>query len=176
MSTAIAINTALFLHWQKDQEVHDHGFHKDISQLAAQERINHMALHFGKYAGRIARYGPDDLDNGQKTVIDAALIALSAANALLMNLQLQAHKTIVSLAKSDILVKLVEPVGRLQDAIEKMDHLDQTGPQMQVAVLDIFHWVIAAADYYQVDLDAAITARRAQIRASRHHIGVRAIA
>ena len=39
---------------QLEQLKHDEKYHRDIHVLPLHQRMNHMALHFAKYSGRIS--------------------------------------------------------------------------------------------------------------------------
>lgn len=176
MTHQVTVNTDLLRHWQESQEVHDRSFHFDIYCLPLKARVAHNALHFSKYVGRLARQGSSPTDGTRKTITDCALIALSAANALRLNLGEMVPPTVPALQEADLLRDLAIPTGSLADAVEKIDHLEDYGNKMAESVQAIVHWVIAAAALNNLNLDAAIRARRGQIRESRTHIGLRAIA
>jgi hypothetical protein len=66
---------------QQAQYEHDLHNHFDILSLSRLDRLKHYGLHFAKYAGRLAR-GEREAKSRQETLVDAFLVALSAANAL----------------------------------------------------------------------------------------------
>lgn len=69
------------LELQREQHRHDQRNHADIASLPKTDRLKHYGLHYAKYVGRLAR-GSDEAKSVERTLIDATLICLSAANAL----------------------------------------------------------------------------------------------
>src|SRR5205823_4710500 len=70
---------------QREQFRHDERNHKDILCLPKPDRLKHYGLHYAKYVGRLAR-GSAEGKTDEKTLVDAILVALSAANTLLQDL------------------------------------------------------------------------------------------
>ncbi|TGV48456.1 hypothetical protein EN803_41820, partial [Mesorhizobium sp. M2D.F.Ca.ET.160.01.1.1] len=83
--------------------------------------MKHYALHFSKYVGRLAR---GDLEQKplDATLVDALLVALSAANAL--NQRLHTEDFHIDIRDDSTLEDLADAAGRFADACEKMDHLE----------------------------------------------------
>src|ERR1700733_1519685 len=67
----------------RGQVEHDARFHRDIQGLALGPRLQHLALHFAKYVGRLAEsgYGTGH-SSPTATLVDCLIIGLSACNAL----------------------------------------------------------------------------------------------
>lgn len=77
---------------QQKQVDHDQKYHRDIFFLNYQDRFKHMVMHYGKYAGRLARLlrnkaASDEIQSDVKrTIIDCFIIVLSCADLLQLNL------------------------------------------------------------------------------------------
>lgn len=159
------------LGWQKAQHQHDTTFHDDIATMDLTGRLKHDALHFGKYVGRFFEHGTANSLRIRQTVIDTALMAIGAANALRLNLMLVMHTHVPALTEENVIRELAIPTGRLCSAVEKLDHLEPGGPSMNEAVLDIILWVLGAAKLYGIeDLNAAMQHRRQEIGNSRFYV------
>src|ERR1700744_5090150 len=65
---------------QIEQHHHDENYHREIARLSMHQRLNHMALHFAKYAGKIAC--AENLTEVAPVYVDTLIIALSTANIL----------------------------------------------------------------------------------------------
>lgn len=168
---------------QKDQLYHDELFHRDIAQLSAHHRINHMALHFTKYVGNICDVILNNKDQSllRKNIIDAFVISVSSANilnirvsdALLATIPVECD-TFPELA--DELVKhlnidtkdplwLVKhypvAVGRLAKACEAVDHLEPFRFRESISeqVIKIQALMIVAADQLNIDLSVEVPLR-----------------
>ena len=66
---------------QRTQYAHDMRNHFDILSLHKNDRLKHYGLHFAKYVGRLAR-GTEETKPVERTLVDAILVSLSAANTL----------------------------------------------------------------------------------------------
>ncbi|RZK99018.1 MAG: hypothetical protein EOP36_20510 [Rubrivivax sp.] len=171
MAQAAALQPSQLLGWQTTQHKHDTTFHDDIATMDLTGRLKHDALHFGKYVGRFYEHGTANSPRIRQTVIDTALMALGAANALRLNLMVVMHANVPALTEENVIGTLAIPMGRLCSAVEKLDHLEPGGPSMNEAVLDIILWVLGAAKLYGIDdLNTAMAQRRAEISASRFYI------
>ena len=120
---------------------------RDIYFLSSPNRILHLTLHVSKYAGRLAkrRLAKKEL---AVTIVDAFLIALSAAEVLEMDLS-QAFKRWTDPRKHDTLQsfgltlnrerikaddlsdwyfrQVADVAGRMAKACESLDHMEQIG-------------------------------------------------
>jgi len=130
---------------QREQLAHDIIAHRDILNLDTTTRLKHMALHFLKYAGKIAAVsGVRDNEKLAHTVIDAFIICLATANALNVNLGKYwscTGKDLQNLAEQmaseedidDIFIfslfSLVEISGKMAKSIESTDHLERGNPR-----------------------------------------------
>ncbi|PZP40575.1 MAG: hypothetical protein DI585_00465 [Pseudomonas fluorescens] len=175
-SKTIRVNTELLIYWQKEQNVHDAGYHKDVANRMTFGRLAHDSFHFGKYIGRFCKEGTAPSDTARKTVTDAALIALGAANALNINLADEIGKTIPALTQDSVITVLGAANGDLNNYLDKYEHMEKDLPDVHLAVVAIVRWVLAAAHLYDVNLSKAMEERRGQIRDSRTLLGARAIA
>ena len=130
---------------QLEQLKHDEKYHRDIHVLPLHQRMNHMALHFAKYSGRIAEYlKSNDVRSMNKTMMDTFLMSLVTANIL--NIRLADHmrfaqderiETLIDLAsalaadadyiyrdRGWLLEAFAIPSGRLAKACETLDHVE----------------------------------------------------
>lgn len=124
---------------QVEQHQHDEKYHREIARLSLHHRLNHMALHFAKYAGKIA--GANDPIELQDVFVDVLVIALSTANVLnldlgellqmdnrefsgLLELGLAAAERNSSNEVS-LLNQFTVATGRIAGACEKIDHLEE---------------------------------------------------
>ena len=120
--------------------------------------LKHYGLHFAKYAGRLAR-GNAEAKNRDETLVDAFLVALSAANAL--NQKLQDVNAGSGDAPSDL--AFTDHTGRFADACEKIDHLEEFRSIALDANAAITDWIVRNATVQGVDLDALVEERRKQL-------------
>lgn len=126
---------------QVEQHHHDENYHREIARLPLHQRLNHMALHFAKYAGKIAAA------SGEVHVVasltDTLIIALSSANILNTELwehlpaEGRDHANLPALGRmlaernasvfddADRLIReFVMASGKVAAACEKIDHLE----------------------------------------------------
>src|SRR5258708_36033321 len=127
---------------QVEQHEHDEKYHREIARLSVHQRLNHMALHFAKYTGKIA--AGDDPGSILPVYVDSLIIAFSQSNILNIELWdvLEQHgrefpgllafgRSIavdVSADLSDhsrLLRKTAVAAGRIATACEKIDHLEE---------------------------------------------------
>ena len=77
---------------QQEQFSHDQRCHRDILYLSYQERFKHIAMHYGKYSGRLAEIlkgksiGISEEEIIKKTLVDSFIIVLNSAELLQVNL------------------------------------------------------------------------------------------
>ncbi len=146
------------LEWQKTQYSHDMRNHFDILSLHKQDRLKHYAMHFAKYAGRLAR-GSKEEKTEERTFVDCMLVCLSAANTL-------HQKLAVSLSKSNdsLLIRLTDAAGRFNDATEKIDHLEPFLDIAKTGNQDIFNALMDFASQKDIDIDQTLAERRSQLK------------
>lgn len=90
---------------QTMQHRHDETFHRDVATLRVDERLGHLALHFAKYVGRLARAdiaAKDHKNKMRRTLSDTLLVALSASNVLRLDLDDRLEKMFGKVAKGDL--------------------------------------------------------------------------
>lgn len=127
---------------QVEQHQHDETYHREIARLSMHQRLNHMALHFAKYTGKIAASA--NTHDVSKVFVDTLIIALSTANILNTELwkivepKQREFLDLASLGRSlaaeinaesgDLQMFLREMAiasGRMAAACEKIDHLEE---------------------------------------------------
>lgn len=141
---------------QQLQYQHDLQNHFDILSLSRVDRIKHYGLHFAKYAGRFARADAESKSRTE-TLVDAFLVALSAANALN-----QALPDISGAEKGNAPSDLAftDQAGRFADACEKIDHLEEFRTIALDANAALAAWIEHSAIVAGVDLDSLVEERR----------------
>lgn len=80
---------------QLNQRKHDENYHRDIFFLNYQDRLKHVAFHYAKYSGRLARdirhrFNSKEPSSGHdvgKTLTDAFIMTLSGAELFNVNLE-----------------------------------------------------------------------------------------
>jgi hypothetical protein len=128
---------------QIEQHHHDEQYHREIARLSLHARLNHMALHFAKYAGKIA--ASDSQITVRAVYVDVLIIALSTANILNLKLweafgdSVREHEfpSLLAFGRSlgramdldirdyALLLKATAiAAGRVAAACEKIDHLE----------------------------------------------------
>jgi hypothetical protein len=161
--------TKMLLSWQREQFCHDQRNHSDIASLHKTDRIKHYGLHFAKYVGRLARGSVDPIAV-ERTIVDTALVCLSAANTLHQKLDFpndnQLHKNL----ENDNIKPLADATGRFADACEKIDHMEEFVSMARHSNQDILCWVFAATEYNKLDLYPALLARRAELAERQFYI------
>jgi hypothetical protein len=121
-------------------------------------------LHFAKYVGRLAR-GSAEPKPIHRTITDAFLINLSAANTLTQDLSLERYEPHQNISKWDIFAVFADAAGRFADGCEKLDHLEEGTSIAKMANRDITNWLLSATDEYQLDLERLIAERRKELAA-----------
>lgn len=157
-------NSDKLLDWQKDQYQHDMRNHFDILSLHKEDRLKHYAMHFAKYAGRIAR-GAREEKPAERTFVDALLVCLSAANTLHQELSYSAGKS-----NKSFFLRLTDAAGRFNDATEKIDHLE---PFLEIARgsnADILDALLDFATEKSLSVEAALASRRLELRQKQFFI------
>ena len=128
---------------QLEQFEHDEKYHREIARLSVHHRLNHMALHFAKYAGKLIEFKGEPKEV-EKTVTDTFIIALSCANILNFKIwdkirpqgymaaedleelgwQLQTAVEVVPEDTDTLIRQVTVAAGRMAAACEKVDHLE----------------------------------------------------
>jgi hypothetical protein len=154
---------------QRDQHTHDLRNHFDILSMHKTDRLKHYGLHFAKYVGRLAR-GSDEPKPINRTITDAFLVNLSAANMLLQDLSKEDVTAVVRAPQIDSLRVFADAAGRFADACEKIDHLEEFASIAKVANRDITKWLLATADERGMDLMQSVCDRRRELAARHFYI------
>jgi hypothetical protein len=151
---------------QREQFQHDKRNHFDILHLSKPDRLKHYGLHYCKYVGRLAR-GEQESKSVERTMTDAFLIVLSAANSLHQELGKEAPSPVAFKEDVPALYVFADAAGRFADACEKIDHLEDFLPIARAANKDLARWVLSYSMVRQFDLEPAVRARRKEL-ATRH--------
>ncbi|QGM45190.1 hypothetical protein [Methylocystis heyeri] len=155
--------------WQQEQFRHDQRNHSDILNMPRPDRLKHYGLHFAKYVGRLAR-GSAETKPVDRTIVDAALICLSAANSLNQRLKKPASTMPSSSLQTDKTLSLADAAGRFADACEKIDHLEEFLLLARTANEDILKWVFTISAERHLNLSSAIKVRRKEIADRQFYI------
>lgn len=164
---------------QLEQMRHDERYHPEISRLTVHHRLNHLALHFAKYAGRVATMVMEDNNSDiDRTLTDIFIIALSTANVLNLDL----GKALSSRLAADLkvtdtqdgsLVGLLLPVtiasGRMAKACESIDHLEAVKFREEISdcVVRLSTLSAEAANVRGLDIALEIRNRLEKVRAAK---------
>ncbi len=139
------------------QDGHDLRNHSDVTCLGERGRLVHYALHFGKYAGRLA--APDD-GMMARTAVDCTLVCLSAANALGQRLdRVDARR---GGEGPTALRGFADAAGRFAEGLLARD-AKVSRHAMEAANLDLLRLCLDLADKARVDLPRAVDARRREL-------------
>ena len=158
MNGEVMYNSEMLLDWQKDQYDHDMRNHFDVLSLHKKERLKHYAMHFAKYAGRLAR-GNREEKSIERTFVDALLVCLSAANTLQQRLSYSANRT-----SDPILIRLADAAGRFNDATEKIDHVEPFLEIARESNQDILDTLLDFAVNNSIDVIHILQSRRSELR------------
>jgi hypothetical protein len=153
---------------QREQFRHDQRNHSDIQCLAKADRLKHYGLHFAKYVGRLAR-GHLEPKSVRQTVVDTALVSLSAANT--MHQRLDECSEAVGLPRQvDPLRVFADAAGRFADACEKIDHYEEGRVIALAANRDVMVWAISFAIEQEINLAQGIRQRRLELAARAFYV------
>jgi hypothetical protein len=151
---------------QREQYAHDMRNHFDILSLHKNDRLKHYGLHFAKYVGRLARES-EEVKPVDRTLIDALLVSLSAANTLHQDLSKDRLVLEKVSSQVDPLRVFADASGRFADACEKIDHMEEFVPIARAANKDIMCWILEQANSRQISLRFEVEKRRKEL-AARH--------
>lgn len=168
VTLVIKLSSEDLLRLQQEQFRHDQRNHSDIWCLPKTDRLKHYGLHFAKYVGRIAR-GADEAKSVERTIVDTALVCLSAANVLHQHLHVDDIQ-VTSQDQIDPLRNFADAAGRFADACEKIDHLEEFLPIARKANGDVLSWVVASCNDRRFDLEEGIRSRRKELAARQFFI------
>lgn len=165
---------------QEEQLVHDELYHRDIWVLPLHHRIVHMALHFSKYAGKIAAATESGDDAAiDQAVVDVFVISMSSANALGFRLSDRLPEAvdatdIRSLGAAleaehgqslSLTAAIAIPAGRMAKGCESIDHMEAHPfrTTLSESVTELCAAALAAADRLGLDMPARVRARLAAV-------------
>lgn len=135
---------------QVEQHLHDEAYHREIARLSLHQRLNHMALHFAKYAGRIA--AASSVEETLPVYIDVLIIGISTANilneevwsllghgqefpGLLPFARTLSHDVRGAMENRDVLLRETAiATGQIAAACEKIDHLEEISYRANIKV------------------------------------------
>lgn len=152
------------LNWQRDQYEHDMKYHFDILSLHRTDRLKHYALHFSKYAGRLAR-ADAEVKSPVETFTDCLLVCFSTANALQQQLKNGPNNL-----SGTFLIRLTDAAGRVSDAAEKVDHLEPFIDIAKSGNQDVFATLMNFASVENLNVDLLISERRAALRSRQFFV------
>lgn len=160
---------------QIEQNAHDEKYHREIARLALHHRLNHMALHFAKYTGKIA--SPESDLMVCRTFVDTLIIALSTANTLNTTVgdlfdglegvtlrefsqNVEKAMTLKHRGRLELTNLMAIPTGRIAAACEKIDHLEEIAfrSEIKAGLADLLR--LSLAFLVGKDLDPASEIRR----------------
>lgn len=167
---------------QLEQRRHDEMYHPEIARLTVHHRLNHMALHFAKYAGRIAdavRTGShSDVD---RTLVDIFIIALSSANILNVRLGDAVYAEagdipnpregvlVIDNSIVEFLAEVTSASGKMAKACESIDHLEAVPfrEELTSAVVALARCVLNRVPAQSLDLLSAVHERLESVRKTK---------
>lgn len=156
------VETDTILTWQGEQHRHDQRNHADIACLHKTDRLKHYGLHYAKYVGRLAR-GEADPISIERTIVDTALVCLSAANTLHQKLQSPGDNQLHKDLRNDDLKPLADAAGRFADACEKIDHMEEFVEIARRSNQDVLNWVFSASTSNEFDVEQGMKKRRKEL-------------
>lgn len=174
---------------QGRQREHDIRAHQDIYYLPYPDRIKHLTFHVSKYAGRLAKGNPTDVEFN-RTLVDTFIITLSAAEVLRIDFadalnkwtNLGKHASLTSLGvalreqdcSSDNLQdwffrKLAHVGGQMSKACESLDHMEAIPCRdiLTEAVINLCRATLVVSATLSLDLIGAVGQRWEQIELQR---------
>jgi len=174
----------LALQWA--QLRHDQTYHRDIAVLPVAERMKHFALHMAKYVGHIAEAAESGDDKLLlRTLVDAFIIGIAAANTLQLDLgrvlagrwesapndlrslgihvARELHRSAADIVW--LLRKVGQYTGCLAKACESLDHIEEYPfrSTMQDSICRLFEVIVAEASLRNLDLSEKAALRLASI-------------
>lgn len=173
---------------QTAQLDHDELFHKEITRLNIHQRLNHMALHFAKYSGKIC----DCILNNpneqilKRTIIDSFIISITCANILNVRLSdkliaadEQAYSSLSDLGNNfakQMEIDTQDPLwliktfpvasGAFAKACESIDHLELYSYRESLidSTLTTCSLMLIAASILKIDLFSEVSLRLDEVK------------
>ncbi|MCF6252280.1 MAG: hypothetical protein L3J75_13580 [Methylococcaceae bacterium] len=173
---------------QIEQLEHDEFFHKEITRLSIHQRLNHMALHFSKYSGKVCDCILNTPDNNElkKVIIDSFIISTTCINTLnillsdkilitgenqcneISQLGEQLSKKLMINAEDPLWLVKKFPIitGELAKACESVDHLEAFAYRESIAdcVVKISSLMLAASYHLKIDLILEVSLRLTEVK------------
>lgn len=169
---------------QLEQRVHDKFYHPDICLLNVHQRLNHYALHFAKYCGRISKADiDDDLASLRLALVDTFVIVLAASNTLNLRLSEAIPELANASDLSDTDTKLAGAVvkaakkngllacyaiysSEIAKACESVDHLEAYPfrEKITAGVVSLGRLVLGESARLGLDLAAEVRRRLAEVK------------
>lgn len=167
---------------------HDELFHKEITRLNIHQRLNHMALHFAKYSGKICDciLNNPNQQNLKRVIVDSFVISVTCANILnsrmsdrLILPNEQKFSSLDELGNNLIkrlgidvhdplwLIKAFPVVaGEFAKACESVDHLEsfRYRESMTDSVIRICSLMLVAASQFKIDLASEVSSRLNEVK------------
>jgi NTP pyrophosphatase (non-canonical NTP hydrolase) len=178
---------------QKYQLQHDKDHHRDIFTLPYLDRMDHYVLHFSKYVGRLSPGYETSLErreNIEKTLADAFIVVLAAANTLNLDLQEQLETRYgqnvgqvcewtnalssesESMSEEDVqdwlFMRLATPAGHMSNVMESFDHMERglDFKEFDEELIEIAGLILTAAGHIEVSLKDLVEDRWDEIERS----------
>lgn len=174
---------------QNEQWIHDRDYHHDVHCLSKLERLNHYVHHYSKYLGRLAHEHDEERQREDltKTIADASIVTLAAANTLDLDLHTELEETfgvshetiegwtdIVDNTESDmdisetrewLFTRLAIPTGNMADALESLDHLESVNISeiFDEALIEALSFLMVASHQIDEDIEGLIGDRWREI-------------
>lgn len=162
---------------QTRQWEHDRDYHHDIHCLSKLDRLNHYVHHYSKYVGRLAQEYDEERQRDvlTKTIADASIVSLAAANTLDLELQTEFEETFgvsqdsvqewvelvdttesnldVSETREWLFKRLAIPTGNMADGLESLDHLESLNLSeiLDENIVEVLSFLMVAS--HQIDED-----------------------
>jgi len=170
---------------QDRQWEHDRAYHHDVHCLSKLDRLNHYVHHYSKYVGRLAHDHDEDRQREilTKTIADASIVTLAAANTLDLDLQTELEETfgvspdtiegwtdIVDNTDSEfdivetrkwLFSRLAIPTGNMADGLESLDHLESVtvSELFDESLIEVLSFLLVASNHIDRDIVALIEDR-----------------
>lgn len=167
---------------QVEQHQHDEAYHREIARLPLHQRLNHMALHFAKYTGKVASLSRvEDVD---PVYTDILIIALSTANILntrIWNLLPHGDREFAGLMsfglylaqtnrcvemRDELLCESARATGQIAAACEKIDHLEEVSFRSEIksGIASLATLALSLLAVHHVDPAAAVRSRLSEVK------------
>lgn len=174
---------AMLFELEVEQLQHDEVYHREIARLSLHHRLNHMALHFAKYTGKVA--STTSMGDVIPDCVDTLIIAISTSNIL--NVRMwemlgegeQEYAGLLAYGRSlasrlaeciaspvHLAVSMAVASGKMAAACEKIDHLEEipTRGEVKSAVAGLAALSLAAIAASGIDPVSAVRERLGAVK------------